>query len=108
MNTVRCRGTKYKRVTPSFIRSIRKAYLNPDGTPTPGNEGRVEVLLKVAHSVQRGDYKWGMGYAKRNGIDLETMYRDYSRLILGARRDVRGLLQGIGRFCTNHNFGVEV
>ncbi len=94
------------RVTPSFIRNIRKGYLQLNGTPVPGKEREADVLLMVLSSVQDGNYLRGMNQAKRNGFDLEKMYRDYRLMILECNRgDLAGAIQ---RFCDKHQTPIRL
>jgi hypothetical protein len=95
-------------VTPSFIRSIRKGYLAPNGSPLPGKEREADVLLQVMHAVQAGEHLRGMTLAKRHGFELEKMYRDYSLLIEQCSRGRKDFFKAVQRFCDKHNSPIRI
>jgi|SRR5581483_5222168 len=67
------------RVTTSFVRNIRKAHLQEDGSPAPGHKHAAKVLLSVHKAIQFGLYDEAIEYARTEGYDLEAMYESYRK-----------------------------
>lgn len=100
----RCGG----RVTPSFIRSVRKGYLAMGGTPLPGKECEAGALLTALGAVQDGNYLRGLAIAKKAGIELEVMYRDYRRMIAESTGSEGDFVAAVQRFCNKHNTPIRL
>lgn len=96
------------RVTPSFIRNIRKGYLHLDGRPKEGCEQRAAVLLDVLTCVQEGEYHVGMKLAQRQGIPIDRMYKDYRRMRDKCHSTNEDLFDALSRFCQKHGTPIRV
>ena len=75
------------RVTTSFVRELRKIFLQDDGKkPLEGYEEVCYVLLTVHKSIQQGAYEYAIDFAARNGFDLGPMYEKHiADAILGGK-----------------------
>jgi hypothetical protein len=96
------------RVTPSFVRNLRKGYLLPNGEPLPGKELQARTLLTVLHCLQEGKYIRALTLAQMYGFDLETMYRDYSLMVANTSRDFNKFLEGVEAFCKKYTTSMFV
>lgn len=96
------------RVTPSFIRNLRKGYLAPDGSPREGSEREANSLLHVLRRIQEGHYITALSYAKSSGFDLEILYREYRLLRMRAIRGEVDFFLGLAEFGNKHDIPVRL